>query len=145
MEGQISIFEYMAREYPVSVWGGCGNCVCKRCLYWQSERCPYGDCWDDHRAEINPYDKAHPDEPKRTAWSNWNRPGEQAHWCRGGVCYPIYGRECGHYVKCTGQQVRTCLDANVVVFQDGYIWCSLVDSAGCRQCYERWKNKIDKR
>lgn len=140
MEGQIDIFEYMEREYPKMTFGGCGNCVCRCCLYWWSKRCPFGDCWDDHRAQINPYDKAHPDKPPRTGWSNWKT--DQAYWCRGGVCYPTY--ECGSYEKYTGQRVETCLDANVQVFQDGYILCCLVDTVGCRQCYERWENRNDK-
>lgn len=46
-------------------FGGCGQCVCRNCLYWWSDRCPYGGCWDNHRAEIDPYDKAHPDKSPR--------------------------------------------------------------------------------
>lgn len=139
MEDQINIFEYMAKEYPKMSLNGCGNCICRHCLYWWSNRCPFGKCWDDHRAQVNPYDKAHPDGPQRTGWSNWKT--DQAYWCRGGVCYPAY--ECEIYVKYTGQRVETCLDANVQVFQDGYILCSLVDIARCKQCYERWERKND--
>ncbi|MDT4377355.1 hypothetical protein RO787_29015, partial [Blautia coccoides] len=89
MTGQISIAEYLqAREDKL--FGGCGQCVCRNCLYWWSDRCPYGGCWDNHRAETDPYDKAHPDKPPRTVWSHWDKPGEQAHWCRGGTFYPAH-------------------------------------------------------
>lgn len=100
MEDQINIFEYMAKEYPKMSLNGCGNCICRHCLYWWSNRCPFGKCWDDHRAQVSPYDKAHPDGPQRTGWSNWKT--DQAYWCRGGVCYPAY--ECEIYVKYTGQR-----------------------------------------
>lgn len=139
IEGQISVFEYMAKEYPKTTWGGCGNCICKHCLYWWSMRCPYGGCWDDHRAQVPPYDKAHPDEPPRTGRSNWET--DQAYWCRRGVCYPVY--ECEHYARYTGSQIKECLEANVSVFQDGYILCSLVDMVGCQWCYERWEDRDD--
>ena len=72
-------------------------------------------------------------------WSNWNKPGEQAHWCRGGTFYPTY--TCKHFVKYKGQQVKTCLKYNVSVFQDGYIECGLVDTLGCEKCYEEFEKK----
>ena len=62
----------------------CDRCVCRACLYWWSNRCPYGKCYDDYRAKIEPYNKIYPDKPPRTGWSNWNKLGEQEHWCRGG-------------------------------------------------------------
>lgn len=65
----------------------CADCVCETCLFRWSMRCPHGSCYDDLRAKELPYDREHPGKV-RNAWSNWNRPGEQAHWCRGGV----YGR-----------------------------------------------------
>ena len=138
MIGQISLEEYIAQR-PKTEWGGCGECICRKCLYWWSNRCPYGECYDDHRAEVDPYDKAHPDKPPRTWWSDWNKPGEQAHWCRGGTNYPAY--YCPHFVKYKGQQVKHCLYAAVSVFQDGYILCSLVDAIGCEECYRRWERK----
>lgn len=140
LPGQISIEEYLRQAYPRMTWGGCGPCICKKCLYWCSQRCPYGECYDDHRAQEKPYDAAHPDKPPRTGWSNWNKPGEQAHWCRGGRFYPTY--ECKHYVHYTGQLVKSCLEANVSVFQDGYIDCSLVDTVGCAECYRRFEEKM---
>lgn len=81
MEGQINLKEWQ-KSINHKVYAGCSGCACRNCLYWWSSRCPYGECWDDHRAIIDPYDKAHPDQPLRTAWSNWNKPGEQAYWCR---------------------------------------------------------------
>lgn len=76
----------------------------------------------------------HPDEPPRTAWSDWKT--DQAFWCRGGTFYPAAW--CEHYVKYTGSHVESCLGANVQVFQDGYIWCSIIDSIGCEECYKRF-------
>ncbi len=118
----------------------CGDCVCRKCLYWCSDRCPYGKCYDDHRAKEEPYDKIHPEKSPRTSWSNWNKPGEQAHWCRGGALYPV--SYCEHFEKYMGCQVMECLKAVVAVFQDGYIDCSLVDTLGCEACYKEW-NKLD--
>lgn len=60
---------------------GCADCVCKTCLMWWSSRCPHGECYDEYRAKVIPYDKAHPNEPPRTTWSNWKT--DQAYWCRG--------------------------------------------------------------
>lgn len=134
-EGQISLDEYLAQR-PKQTFGGCSECICRNCLYWWSKRCPYGECWDDHQAVTDPYDAAHPGKPPRKLWSNWNEPGEQAHWCRGGSTYPTY--HCQHFVKYKGQQVKTCLKQNVSVSQDGYILCGLVDSFGCEKCYEEF-------
>lgn len=124
------------------MWGknSCNNCICRDCLYWWSSRCPYGRCYDDHRAQVDPYDKAHPGEPPRTSWSDWE--AQQAYWCRGGIFYPV--GHCGHYVEYKGQQVRECLKALVSVFQDGYIWCSLIDCIGCQKCYEEFEKKMEK-
>ena len=66
--------------------GGCGDCVCKSCLLWWSQRCPYGGCYDEHRAKVDPWPG-----PVRKSWTDWNKPGEQAHWCRGGARWE-YGR-----------------------------------------------------
>lgn len=133
ISGQQDIFTYIKeRNRPTE--GGCGPCICLKYLYWWSCRCPYGECWDDYRAKADPYDKAHPDKPPRTGWSNWRT--NQAYWCRGGTFYPVY--YCEHFVKYKGQQVKWCLDCNVSVFQDGYILCSLVESVGCQECYRRF-------
>lgn len=120
---------------------GCEECVCRRCLYWWSSRCPYGRCYDDHRAKKDPYDAAHPDEPPRTMWSNWET--QQAYWCRGGIFYPA--SYCGHFIEYKGQQVRECLKAPVSVFQDGYIQCSIVDNMGCQECYKEFKDRQERR
>lgn len=140
IEGQITIEEYLTQR-PKLVLGGCTVCICKNCLYWWSSRCPHGKCWDDYRAIINPYDRAHPDEPPRKWWSDWDKPGEQARWCRGGVNYPIY--YCADFIKYKGQQVKTCLKSNVSVFQDGYIGCDIIKSVGCEKCYEEFCEKED--
>ena len=140
-DGQITLAAYLETRKKIE-YGGCGNCVCRNCLYWRSKRCPYGECWDDHRAITDPYDATHPEQTPRKLWSNWNKPGEQAHWCRGGANYPVY--YCPSFVKYKGSQVKDCLDAVVSVFQDGYISCGLVDIAGCEQCYERWLSKMER-
>ena len=138
--GQITLEEYLQSRRKISLT--CGDCVCRSCLYWWSSRCPYGKCWDDHRAETDPYDAAHPDQPPRKWWSNWDKPGEQAHWCRGGDFYPI--SYCPHFVKYMGQVVKTCLGENVSIFQDGYIRCSMVDSIGCQECYRRFEERMER-
>ena len=116
----------------------CSQCACYDCLYWWSFRCPYGECFDDRRAIVDPYTSYH---PIRKTWSHWDAPGEQEHWCRAGSFYPISNTECSHYVHYEGQTVKTCLKANVSVFQDGYIDCSLVSNWGCRKCYEEFEEK----
>lgn len=133
--GQQDIFTYI-QECDQSA-GGCGSCICRNCLYWWSARCPYGECWDDHRAATDPYDKAHPDKPPRTHWTNWRT--DQAYWCRGGAFYPVH--YCEHFVRYRGQQVKSCLDANVSIFQDGYIQCSIVNTVGCQECYRRFMER----
>lgn len=137
MNGQMDLDQYLAARD--GIFPSCSSCVCRNCLYWWSGRCPYGECFDDHRAKAEPYDKAHPGKPPRTGWSNWNKPGEQAHWCRGGTCYPIY--YCDKFVKYTGCHVKECLEALVRVFQDGYIDCSIIDSVGCEECYKRLEER----
>ena len=132
MKGQIELLDYLKSIEQPKAEMGCEKCYCKDCLYWWSSRCPYGICWDDHRAEVNPYTKAFPDNPPRTGWSSWNRCGEQEHWCRGGMFYPE--RKCKHYVKYEGQTIEECVDANIAVFQDGYVQCSLKESIGCDAC-----------
>ena len=138
--GQISMEEYLQSRRKI--FPTCGDCVCRKCLYWWSSRCPYGGCWDDYRAEADPYDVAHPNQPPRKWWSNWDKSGEQAHWCRGGDLYPI--SYCPHFVKYQGQVVKHCLIANVSVFQDGYIGCEIVDSIGCQECYKRFLERIER-
>lgn len=73
---------------------GCEDCLCRSCMFWWSSRCPHGECYDEYRAKVNPYDKAHPNDPPRTLWSNWK--SEQAYWCRGGTHYPQ--QVCEHFV-----------------------------------------------
>lgn len=135
MKGQIELLDYLKSIEQPKAEMTCKNCYCKSCLYWWSSRCPYGMCWDDRRAEVNPYTKAFPDNPPRTGWSNWNKRGEQEHWCRGGIFYPE--RKCEHYVKYKGQNIEECVDASIAVFQDGYIQCTLKDAMGCDACIAR--------
>lgn len=141
MKGQITIQEYLESKKRLDM--SCSSCICKNCLYWYSSRCPYGECYDDHRAKVEPYDKVHPDKPLRTAWSNWNKPGEQAYWCRGGIFYPV--SYCRHFKKYKGQQIKECLKELVAIFQDGYISCSLVDSVGCEACYRELMEREEKK
>lgn len=138
MDGQINLANCM-NSRPKHTFGGCTGCVCRNCLYWWSQRCPFGGCWDDYRAIADPYNKAHPAEPARTWWSDWNKPGEQEHWCRGGINYPVY--HCSCFVKYQGQQVKTCLKANVSVYQGGYIECCLIENYGCEKCYEEFMRR----
>lgn len=135
MKGQIELLDYLKSIEQPKAEMTCKNCYCKSCLYWWSSRCPYGMCWDDRRAEVNPYTKAFPDNPPRTGWSNWNKRGEQEHWYRGGIFYPE--RKCEHYVKYKGQNIEECVDASIAVFQDGYIQCTLKDAMGCDACIAR--------
>lgn len=116
--------------------GGCNVCICRDCLMWWSQRCPHGECYDDYRAKFMPYDKAHPGEPPRTAWTNWKT--DQAFWCRGGSFYPT--NQCDYYQHYDDSKVRveSCLQQNVQIFQDGYILCGLVNTVGCTACWERF-------
>lgn len=131
MEGQINISEWQETIHQTYSWT-CRDCICKRCLYWWSSRCQYGECYDDLRARENPYDKAHPGKPPRDGWSNWNKPGEQAHWCRGGTFYIT--SQCDHYVRYQGQTVEHCVYEAISIFQDGYIGCGTKERIGCDAC-----------
>ena len=121
----------------------CSDCVCRYCLYWWSGRCPYGECYDDHRAEADPYDVAHPTKSPRTHWSNWDQPGEQAHWCRGGALYP--STDCEHFIQYEGQKVSGCYRAAVSEFQDGYIVCSVREAMSCEACMKDMAEKLQGR
>ena len=131
---QISLF-----DVPNGSDFGCRKCICKNCLMWWSSRCPYGECYDDHRATAFPYDQAHPNDPPRKSWSNWRT--DQAFWCRGGIFYPaVY---CDHYVKYLGQTIDPCLGANVQRFQDGYIICGYGENFDCEACYKRFIDRME--
>lgn len=137
MDGQIDFAGYL--ESKRKIFPGCDDCICRNCLYWWSSRCPHGKCYDDKRAIDNPYNAVHPDEPPRTAWSDWARPGEQEHWCRGGLFYPV--SYCKDFVKYKECKIKECLKCNVAVYQDGYIDCSLIEHHGCEACYEEFERK----
>ena len=123
--------------YEMSM-GGCGPCVCKKCLLWWSGRCPRGGCWDEWRAAHEPWPG-----PVRRQWTDWDRPGEQAHWCRGGACYAA--RACPDYIEYEADKtiVQDCLEGAVVKYQDGYIQCSMIEVMGCEECYRRFEERIE--
>ena len=79
----------------------------------------------------------------RKVWTNWDQPGEQAHWCRGGAFYPV--DTCPHFIRYEQDKtlVRSCLKENVQVFQDGYILCGLVNTLGCERCYQEFEEQME--
>ena len=117
----------------------CVGCICNICLLWWSGRCPYGHCYDDIRAYSNPYDAAHPGKIRKS-WSNWAAPGEQSHWCRGGILYHAY--TCEHYKPYRKPVAHRCLGCNVWIWADGYVYCPLVDAIGCAECMRAWETDI---
>ena len=112
------------------------GCICEKCLYHWSGRCPYGGCYDDLRAIENPYDKAHLGKPPRTSWTDWKE--DQAYWCRGGIFYQT--QECDKFEEYVHSKhiVKECLKSIIDVFQDGYIRCSLVELIGCEECMRQF-------
>ena len=137
IDGQLSIFD--TPQATRRCVAGCDDCVCNSCLMWWSGRCPYGGCYDDHRADVHPYDKAHPNDPPRKSWTNWKQ--DQAFWCRGGIFYPSF--YCEHYIKYQGSIVSDCLGAAVQRFQDGYMRCGLGAVLDCESCYKRFMQNLD--
>lgn len=61
--------------------------------------------------------------------------------CGGGAYY--HALECSRYVKYVDQEIKGCLKANIGVFQDGYITCSLIENYGCEKCFAEVVNHID--
>lgn len=118
--------------------GFCSDCICRSCLLWWSKRCPYGGCWDEHRAKVDPWPG-----PVRSQWTNWGQPGEQAHWCRGGALYPV--DSCPDFIRYEPDKaiVQDCLKGVVVKYQDGYIQCSMIDVYGCEECYRRFEERLE--
>lgn len=55
---------------------------------------------------------------------------------------PAAIQHCEHFVKYKGLQVKECLKANIAVFQDGYIDCSLIEGIECEQCYKELEEKM---
>lgn len=115
----------------------CRDCICRKCLMWWSGRCPYGTCYDDHRAVNYPWDKAHPNEPLRTEWSEWRT--QQQWWCRGGTTYPA--KHCEHYVEYEDSKVHSCFGAAVEVFQDGFMRCGYGENPDCTRCFEQHQKR----
>lgn len=138
MTGQISLEQYYGQTEVFSIL--CKYCLCERCLYYWSKRCPYGECYDDFRAKERPYNKAHPNKPPRKGWTTWET--DQAYWCRGGSFY--YTLNCPHFVKYQHEKTRvvSCLEAMVDIYQDGYMECCLVDDVGCEECYRRFSERM---
>lgn len=136
--GQIDLFTYL--DHSDVDFGGCYNCICKTCLFHESGRCVYGECYDDKRVKENPYDKAHPNNPVRKSWSNWNKPNEQKHWCRGGVFYSA--KYCDRYVRYTSVDIQECIACNIVVYQDGFINCLIKEAMGCQACIEEQEGRL---
>lgn len=130
--GQISIEDFLKSCTPII--DHCGNCICDKCLFGWSKRCPYGNCYDGKRAKEDPYDKRFPERTPRTSWSNWNKPNEQKYWCRGGVFYSV--KQCDRFVKYKGQEIQECIDCNIQVFQDGFVVCPTKERMTCEQCIE---------
>lgn len=115
---------------------GCSDCLCMYCLYWWSARCPYGGCWDDWRAIHDPWKGE-----IRKFWSNWNKPGEQEHWCRGGALYPA--DECPEFVQYDGQKIEDCHRSSIQTFQDGYRICPMMTNGTCEQCLKEMTEIIE--
>ena len=123
---------------------GCKDC-CNRCLNWWTRKCPYGNCFDSWRSMHFPRIKITGE--KREGWSHCDEPGEQDHWCRGGILKSVdVSKVCDSFVKYEPDKTHceTCLFANVTVFQDGYIQCSLVDSIGCEKCMEIFEDQLER-
>lgn len=131
LEGQLSLKDMKSH----TLFSHCDLCVCNKCLYRWSNRCPYGHCYDDRRAKEDPFDLAHPERSPRKMWSNWNLPGEQAHWCRGGIFYPV--SYCEKFVKYKNIVVEECVAEMIAVYQDGYISCGVKNIMGCDACMAR--------
>lgn len=97
--------------------------------YEIKERCPYGGCYDDHRAQEDPYTDHY---PERHLWSDSHKPGEQANWCRGGNLYPT--EECPYFEQYEGQKIEQCYRAMISTFQDGYRSCPMMVNGTCEKC-----------
>lgn len=112
---------------------GCSGCLCVSCLKYHARSCPNGGCYDDWRAAHQPY----PGEERRS-WSEWNKPGEQAHWCRGGMFYEA--KSCGDFVEYDAGQhtLHDCFGETVERFQDGTILCGFNEIMGCKKCIEMY-------
>lgn len=138
IQGQIDIFDYIKENTSISPT--CSNCVCRKCLYWWSNRCSYGECYDAKRAFEEPYDAAHPNKSPRKSWSDWNKPNEQKFWCRGGTFYPV--KHCEKFVKYTGLEIQECVACNITIYQDGYVSCAIKECMTCEMCIEEQEGRL---
>lgn len=113
----------------------CTDCVCFTCAHYRYYvgDCPYGDCIDDKRARDDPYPYG-----RRTGWSECDRPGEQEHWCRNGMFYPL--TECGHYRRHEGKgSVKWCFGQNVTQYKEGVSCWTIRSGGSCEDCVKRWE------
>ena len=115
----------------------CSKCICNNCFHRQRKNCPYGLCYDDKRAVEQPYQINFVNDYRN--WSDINKPMERNHWCRNGIFYPV--NKCSEFVMFKGVIVKECLKANVCIYQDGYISCSLIEGYGCENCYKEFMKK----
>ena len=122
----------MSKMFP-----NCSDCDCYTCLHYRSGRCA---CYDDIRSKIRPREKETGEH--WTGWSKCEEPGEQDHWCRGGILTPQHGK-CQKYVRVDEEKiiVQDCLKAVIIKYQDGYIRCSLLENLGCEKCYREWEKR----
>ena len=119
----------------------CSNCECRNCLFWWKSDCPNGMCFDDLREKTDPYTNHY---PRRSGWSNADKPREQEHWCRRGDFYPVTGLPCYIPYKADKTKVEPCFGPNIVRYQDGSIKCCQVETVGCKECVRRWEENIEK-
>lgn len=131
MTDQIELTEIQ----PTLSMAGCGDCMCRCCLHWWKGDCPHGECFDDYFCTVYPYRGEH------AFFSLINEGNQKEHWCRAGESWQHREEECQHYVIYEGQIIRSCIGANVRVFQDGAIVCSIIDSVGCAECYKRLEER----
>lgn len=73
-------------------------------------------------------------------WSDSHKPGEQAHWCRGGNLYPT--EECPYFEQYEGQKIEQCYRAMISTFQDGYRSCPMMVNGTCEKCLRELNEAI---
>lgn len=134
IDGQLSIFDRLEPKPEYA----CKGCICQECMRWWRKNCPYGGCYDEHRADVMPYYSL-PPGTLRTLQLGWRASGEHTHWCSGGTTYPEH--MCEHHVPYEKPLRQECLNANVTKWKDGQIDCPLVDVWGCEKCMRVWEQR----
>lgn len=118
--GQISIFEYLEK---INRQKHCGNCMCrgyggKTCEHWERGTCPVyqekGPCNDCiyHGSGDNKYYQG----------------------------YKNCTFECSSYKK-TSLKIQYCFGAPVQKYEDGTMFCPLVEPIGCEECIKEWEKR----